>query len=243
MTLTSVSLASETKNQTVTPALYAVSDSVSPALPTLPRIFTPSDHRPLLRNSRNQSPTLDPVDVSFAVQRPRLDATAGDQTVSEGGLFTEGLTGFSACPRCEEVRAKGLNEWMDHLGECHPVPSRWPSSKVDLLVAGQDLHHPYTTVVDSHKKRRLNATPRPLNSFMCLCPWRWSLSIEDPDPVYTSFARLAADTNNTHGSDLIINLLKCKGIWSFQARADGESSSKLSSVMSGERKLFQKPAY
>ncbi|VDN40743.1 unnamed protein product, partial [Dibothriocephalus latus] len=107
---------------------------------------------------------------------------AGDQSILEdaalGGLFTESLAGFSACPRCEGVRAKGLNEWMDHLGECHPVPSRWPSSKVDRLVAGQDLHHPYTTVVDSHKKRRRNVTPRPLNSFMeCLqsTPLRFNL--------------------------------------------------------------------
>ncbi|BHF70681.1 slightly ste11-like protein [Sparganum proliferum] len=157
MTLTSVPLASESKTQTATLAS-----------PTLPRIFTSPDHRPLLLNSPSQSPTLGRVDVSIAVQRAPPDATtpAGGQDTGNGGLFTDNLAGFSACARCEEVRAKGLNEWMDHLGECHPVPSLWPSSKVDRLVAGQDLHHPYTAVVDSHKKRRLNVTPRPLNSFM-----------------------------------------------------------------------------
>ncbi|VDM33422.1 unnamed protein product [Hydatigera taeniaeformis] len=79
-------------------------------------------------------------------------------------LFAYSVVEFNECNRCEKARLAGLDAWMEHLGQIHTFPSRWPSSKIDDGL--MDKGHPYTSVVDSHKKRRTSGVPRPLNSFM-----------------------------------------------------------------------------
>lgn len=79
-------------------------------------------------------------------------------------LFAYSVAEFNECSKCEKARLAGLDAWMDHLGLFHTFPTRWPSSRIEdgLL----DKEHPYTSVVDSHKKRKSAGIPRPLNSFM-----------------------------------------------------------------------------
>lgn len=79
-------------------------------------------------------------------------------------LFAYSVAEFDECSRCEKARSAGLDAWMDHLGHVHTFPSRWPSSKIDDGLMDKD--RPYTSVVDSHKKRKAAGIPRPLNSFM-----------------------------------------------------------------------------
>lgn len=79
-------------------------------------------------------------------------------------LFADSLREFVECKRCASLRNASLDDWMDHLGSQHPLPRRWPSSKVND--GGVDGNHPYTSVVDSHKKKKKDVIPRPLNSFM-----------------------------------------------------------------------------
>ena len=99
-------------------------------------------------------------------QKVDLPGKEGKQKTEAGSasLFAYSVAEFSECSRCEKARLVGLDAWMEHLGQVHTFPSRWPSSKIDdgLL----DKGHPYTSVVDSHKKRRAAGVPRPLNSFM-----------------------------------------------------------------------------
>ncbi|VDD81896.1 unnamed protein product [Mesocestoides corti] len=100
-------------------------------------------------------------------KRPFNDEVPSSNSKRNGGpatLFAYSVTEFNECGRCEKARLAGLDSWMDHLGKVHTVPSRWPSSKIDDVV--MDEGHPYTSVVDSHKKRRSTGVPRPLNSFM-----------------------------------------------------------------------------
>lgn len=72
---------------------------------------------------------------------------------------------MSPCEQCQELCSQSLDAWMDHLGQYHPIPRQWPSSRLEQLIEGQ-RGSPYTAVIGSHKKRRADAIPRPLNSFM-----------------------------------------------------------------------------
>ncbi|VDN97669.1 unnamed protein product [Rodentolepis nana] len=99
---------------------------------------------------------LDPEGTQVE-RRRKVDSTTPS-------LFAHSAAEFDECGKCEKARLAGLDAWMDHLGFCHTFPTRWPSSRIDdgLL----DKNHPYTSVVDSHKKRKRAVIPRPLNSFM-----------------------------------------------------------------------------
>ncbi|THD21855.1 hypothetical protein D915_007313 [Fasciola hepatica] len=88
-----------------------------------------------------------------------------DSSLLPGDLSTDEGAEFQACDLCEQLCQQSLDAWMDHLGEFHPIPARWPSDRVDSLTDEQKLC-PYSAVVGSHKRRRPHITPRPLNSFM-----------------------------------------------------------------------------
>ncbi|EUB62780.1 Putative transcription factor [Echinococcus granulosus] len=95
-------------------------------------------------------------------------------------LFAYSVAEFNECSRCEKARLTGLDAWMEHLGQVHTFPSRWPSSKIDDGL--MDKGHPYTSVVDSHKKRRTAGVPRPLNSFMIFAQYIRRLTLSSfPD--------------------------------------------------------------
>ncbi|TPP59824.1 hypothetical protein FGIG_09050 [Fasciola gigantica] len=92
-----------------------------------------------------------------------------DSSLLPGDLSTDEGAEFQACDLCEQLCQQSLDAWMDHLGEFHPIPARWPSDRVDSLTDEQKLC-PYSAVVGSHKRRRPHITPRPLNSFMPITP-------------------------------------------------------------------------
>ncbi|CAH8678202.1 unnamed protein product [Schistosoma rodhaini] len=85
--------------------------------------------------------------------------------VPSPNIFSNGIFDFTMCDQCSDLRSQSLDSWMDHLGELHPVPVHWPSSRADCL-SEKEKKNPYTTVVGSNKKRKASAIPRPLNSFM-----------------------------------------------------------------------------
>ncbi|CAH8582218.1 unnamed protein product [Schistosoma turkestanicum] len=85
--------------------------------------------------------------------------------VPSPNIFSNGFFDFTMCDQCSDLRSHSLDSWMDHLGELHPVPVHWPSSRADRLNE-LEKRYPYTTVVGSNKKRKASAIPRPLNSFM-----------------------------------------------------------------------------
>ncbi|VDQ08703.1 unnamed protein product [Trichobilharzia regenti] len=85
--------------------------------------------------------------------------------VTSPNIFSDGAFDFTTCDQCPELRSKSLDSWIDHLGEYHPVPIHWPSSRAAHL-SQTEKRYPYTTVVGSNKKRKATAIPRPLNSFM-----------------------------------------------------------------------------
>ncbi|CAH8874699.1 unnamed protein product [Trichobilharzia szidati] len=85
--------------------------------------------------------------------------------VTSPNIFSDGAFDFTTCDQCSELRSKSLDSWIDHLGEYHPVPIHWPSSRAADLCQ-TEKRYPYTTVVGSNKKRKATAIPRPLNSFM-----------------------------------------------------------------------------
>ncbi|KAF5404386.1 hypothetical protein PHET_02075 [Paragonimus heterotremus] len=101
------------------------------------------------------------------ISLPKTDPSGINRTqdaIGQSNVYqpVEDLTELVACERCAVACDQSLDAWMDHLGEYHPVPDRWPSS----LVHGRDEEHPYTAVVRSQKRRKPNTIPRPLNSFM-----------------------------------------------------------------------------
>ncbi|KAL5960804.1 putative transcription factor SOX-14 [Taenia solium] len=99
---------------------------------------------------------------------------------STASLFAYSVAEFNECSCCEKARLAGLDAWMEHLGQMHTFPSRWPSSKIDDGL--MDKGHPYTSVVDSHKKRRTAGVPRPLNSFMIFAQYIRRLTLSSfPD--------------------------------------------------------------
>ncbi|KAA3679999.1 uncharacterized protein DEA37_0000690 [Paragonimus westermani] len=105
------------------------------------------------------------------ISPPKTDPSGINQTP---GVFDQSnvyqpvddLAELVACEQCAVACEQSLDAWMDHLGERHPVPDRWPSS----LIHGRDEEHPYTAVVRSQKRRKPNTIPRPLNSFMLSTP-------------------------------------------------------------------------
>ncbi|CAH8467113.1 unnamed protein product [Dicrocoelium dendriticum] len=72
------------------------------------------------------------------------------------------VTDFVDCEHCPTAYTDSLDAWMDHLFAYHRLPNNWPSTRSASIQDG----HPYTTVVGSQKKRKPDAIPRPLNSFM-----------------------------------------------------------------------------
>ncbi|CAH8631262.1 unnamed protein product [Schistosoma mattheei] len=85
--------------------------------------------------------------------------------VPSPNIFSNGIFDFTMCDQCSDLRSQSLDSWMDHLGELHPIPVHWPSSRADRL-SEKEKKYPYTAVVGSNKKRKASAIPRPLNSFM-----------------------------------------------------------------------------
>ncbi|KAF8570839.1 hypothetical protein P879_03521 [Paragonimus westermani] len=106
---------------------------------------------------------LSPQKISL----PKTDPSGINQTpgvIDPSNVYqpVDDLAELVACEQCAVACEQSLDAWMDHLGERHPVPDRWPSS----LIHGRDEEHPYTAVVRSQKRRKPNTIPRPLNSFM-----------------------------------------------------------------------------
>lgn len=99
------------------------------------------------------------------VQRQSISSNTIDSSLLSGDLNTDEGAEFQACDLCEHLCQQSLDAWMDHLGEFHPIPVRWPSDRADSLTDEQRLC-PYSAVIGSHKRRRPHITPRPLNSFM-----------------------------------------------------------------------------
>ncbi|CAH8631134.1 unnamed protein product [Heterobilharzia americana] len=95
------------------------------------------------------------------------DWTTSDSspTVTSPNIFSDGAFDFTMCDQCSELRTTSLDSWMDHLGQSHPLPLHWPSSRAANLNE-HEKKYPYTTVIGSNKKRKATAIPRPLNSFM-----------------------------------------------------------------------------
>lgn len=130
------------------------------------------DSAELILSSRGSLPHFSPLLQNGHPKRPcKLEAPDKEskRKVKTGtaSLFAYSVAEFNECSRCEKARLAGLDAWMEHLGQVHTFPSRWPSSKIDDGL--MDKGHPYTSVVDSHKKRRTAGVPRPLNSFMVGC--------------------------------------------------------------------------
>ncbi|KAF6775788.1 hypothetical protein AHF37_05537 [Paragonimus kellicotti] len=101
------------------------------------------------------------------ISLPKTDPSGINQTpdaIGQSNVYqsVDDLAELVTCEQCAVACEQSLDAWMDHLGEYHPVPDRWPSS----LVHGRDEEHPYTAVVRSQKRRKPNTIPRPLNSFM-----------------------------------------------------------------------------
>uniref|UniRef100_A0A0V0J9M7 HMG box domain-containing protein n=1 Tax=Schistocephalus solidus TaxID=70667 RepID=A0A0V0J9M7_SCHSO len=69
------------------------------------------------------------------------------------------------CATCVPAQVSGIQAWMKHLTEVHPLPTEWPSDRASRLT-GQAAMKPYTTITESKKRRRKDSIPRPLNSFM-----------------------------------------------------------------------------
>nr|VZI24599.1 unnamed protein product [Spirometra erinaceieuropaei] len=69
------------------------------------------------------------------------------------------------CATCAPAQVSGIQTWMKHLTEVHPLPTEWPSDRASRLT-GQAAMKPYTTITESKKRRRKDSIPRPLNSFM-----------------------------------------------------------------------------
>ncbi|KAL3318639.1 hypothetical protein Ciccas_002694 [Cichlidogyrus casuarinus] len=98
---------------------------------------------------------------------PLSQARSGRQQTSSStaSQFASSFNEFEECSKCEAAKINSLDCWMDHLGTSHPVPTSWLSDRASSL-QGYERNHPYTAVVDSHKKRKAETIPRPLNSFM-----------------------------------------------------------------------------
>lgn len=80
-------------------------------------------------------------------------------------IFLDGISEFDLCEQCSKLHLRSLDLWMDHLGVNHPIPKCWPSSRANKLTEAERTT-PYSAVVGTNKKRKTNAVPRPLNSFM-----------------------------------------------------------------------------
>ncbi|VEL34810.1 unnamed protein product [Protopolystoma xenopodis] len=146
---------------------------------TMTATTTTSTTSALRHPTRSNSSCLSPA--RSALLHPGNTASHTNTTVghhrSSGPTDAPGTNGLMAdfleCARCPASRRASLDHWVDHLGEYHPVPASWPSARADHLSARERVT-PYTSVVDSHKKRKPNTVPRPLNSFMVSLDVAWA---------------------------------------------------------------------
>ncbi|KAK4475267.1 hypothetical protein MN116_002340 [Schistosoma mekongi] len=108
-------------------------------------------------------------DHCFILQHKSIDneciLSNSSSIIASPNIFSDGVFDFTMCDQCSELRSHSLDSWMDHLGELHPVPVHWPSTRASCLNE-HEKRYPYTTVVGSNKKRKASVIPRPLNSFM-----------------------------------------------------------------------------
>ncbi|VDN27688.1 unnamed protein product [Dibothriocephalus latus] len=90
------------------------------------------------------------------------------------------------CATCAPAQVSGIQTWMKHLTEVHPLPTEWPSDRASRLT-GQAAMKPYTTITESKKRRKKDSIPRPLNSFMV------SRSIHSTMPNVVAFTLVPKD--------------------------------------------------
>ena len=127
------------------------------------------DEAELILSNKGSLVGFSPLSQNVCLKKPHKIDPPGKESkrkveAGSASLFAYSVAEFTECDRCDKARLVGLDAWMEHLGQVHTFPSRWPSSKIDDGL--MDKGHPYTSVVDSHKKRRAAGVPRPLNSFM-----------------------------------------------------------------------------
>nr|CDS33212.1 transcription factor SOX 14 [Hymenolepis microstoma] len=132
------------------------------------------DFSPLNNQKEGQKRPIKPdPEENLTGRRRKVDPTTPS-------LFAYSVAEFNECGKCGKARLAGLDAWMDHLGLYHTFPTRWPSSRIDDGLLDKD--HPYTSVVDSHKKRKRTVIPRPLNSFMIFAQYIRRLTLSSfPD--------------------------------------------------------------
>lgn len=120
----------------------------------------PSPRKPVIIPKRNSASATNSPNFS---KKPT--GRLGPPSSGTDAVFADGLFEFAPCDQCSKLYSHSLDVWMDHLGEIHPIPLCWPSSRAEQLDEAEQ-RHPYTSVVGSNKKRKADAVPRPLNSFM-----------------------------------------------------------------------------